>query len=36
MGSIRKPRNESNKATLSRIEKEMTQPRIAKSARKGT
>jgi hypothetical protein len=35
MGSIRKPRNESNKATLSRIEKEMAQPRIAKSARKG-
>ena len=35
MGTIRKPRNESNKATLARIEKEMAQPRIAKSARKG-
>ena len=35
MGTIRKPRNESNKATLARIKKEMAQPRIAKSARKG-
>ena len=35
MGSIRKPGNESNKATLFRIKKEMAQPRIAKSARKG-
>jgi len=35
MGTIREPRNESDKATLSRIKKEMAQPRIAKSARKG-
>ena len=35
MENIRKPRNESDKATLARIEKEMAQPRIAKSARKG-
>jgi hypothetical protein len=35
MGSIRKPRNESNKATLARIEKEMAKPRMAKSARNG-
>ena len=35
MGSIRKPRNESDKAILARITKEMAQPRIAKSARKG-
>jgi hypothetical protein len=35
MGSIRKPENESDKATLARIKKEMAQPRIAKSARKG-
>jgi hypothetical protein len=35
MGSIRKPKNESDKATLARITKEMAQPRIAKSARKG-
>jgi len=34
MGTIREPRNESCKATLSRIKKEMAQPRIAKSARK--
>ena len=34
MGTIRKPRNESNKATLARITKEMAQPRIVKSARK--
>jgi hypothetical protein len=35
MGTIREPRDESNKATLSRIKKEMGQPRITKSARKG-
>jgi hypothetical protein len=35
MGTKRKPRNEANEATLARIEKEMAQPRIAKSARKG-
>jgi len=35
MGSLREPRNESSKATLSRIKKEMAKPRIAKSARKG-
>jgi hypothetical protein len=35
MGIIREPKNESNKATLSRVKKEMAQPRIAKSARKG-
>ena len=35
MGSIRKPRNESDKAILARITKEMAQPRVAKSARKG-
>jgi hypothetical protein len=35
MGNIRKPRNESNKALLARITKEMAQPRIAKSARRG-
>ena len=34
MGTVRKPRNESNKATLARVKKEMAQPRIAKSARK--
>ena len=34
MGSIKEPRNESDKATLSRIKEEMAQPRIAKSARK--
>ena len=34
MRTIRKPRKESNKATLARIMKEMAQPRIAKSARK--
>jgi hypothetical protein len=33
MGNKRKPRNESNQATLARITKEMVQPRIAKSAR---
>ena len=35
MGIIRKPTNESDKATLARVKKEMAQPRIAKSARKG-
>ena len=35
MGPTRKPGKESNKATLARIEKEMAQPRIVKSARKG-
>jgi hypothetical protein len=34
MGAARKPRNESDKATLARVKKEMAQPRIAKSARK--
>jgi hypothetical protein len=34
MGTTRKPRKESDKATLARIKKEMAQPRIAKSARK--
>ena len=34
MGTIRKPRKESDKATLARVTKEMAQPRIAKSARK--
>jgi hypothetical protein len=34
MGTVRKPTNESDKATLARVEKEMAQPRIAKSARK--
>jgi histone H3/H4 len=34
MGTIRKPENESNKATLARIMKEMAKPRISKSARK--
>ena len=33
MRTTRKPRKESDKATLARIEKEMAQPRIAKSAR---
>jgi hypothetical protein len=33
MGTTRKPRKESGKATLARIEKEMAQPRIAKSVR---
>jgi hypothetical protein len=35
MGTTKKPRKESNKATLARIEKEMAQPRISKSARQG-
>jgi len=35
MGTRREPRNESDKATLARVMKEMAQPRIAKSARKG-
>jgi hypothetical protein len=34
MGTVRKPRNESNEATLARVKKEMAQPRIARSARK--
>ena len=34
MGTVRKPTNESDKATLARVEKEMAKPRIAKSARK--
>jgi hypothetical protein len=33
MEAIRKPKNESAKVRLSRIKKEMAQPRIAKSAR---
>ena len=36
MGTVRKPRNESDKATLARIEKEMAKPRIAKSAKKAS
>jgi len=35
MGNMRKPRKESDKATLARIKKEMALPRLAKSARKG-
>ena len=35
MGATRKPRKESNAATLARIKKEMAKSRIAKSARKG-
>jgi hypothetical protein len=35
MRSIKKTGNESNQSTLARITKEMAQPRIAKSARKG-
>jgi hypothetical protein len=35
METTRKPRKESNRATLARIKKEMKQPRIAKSAREG-
>jgi len=34
MGTVRKPTNESDKATLARVEKDMAKPRIAKSARK--
>ncbi len=34
MGTLRKPKNESDKATLARVKKEMAQPRVAKSARK--
>ena len=34
MGTITKPTNESDKAILARVEKEMAKPRIAKSARK--
>ena len=33
MGTVKKPTNESDKATLARVEKEMAKPRIAKSAR---
>jgi hypothetical protein len=35
MGARKEPKKESNKATIARITKEMAQPRIAKSARKG-
>ena len=35
MGSVKKPRNESNKATLARVKKQMAKPRIVKSAKKG-
>jgi hypothetical protein len=34
MGSVREPRKESDKVTLARVQKEMAQPRLAKSARK--
>ena len=34
MGTVKKPTNESDKAILARVEKEMAKPRIAKSARK--
>jgi hypothetical protein len=34
MGNVKKPRTESDEATLARVKKEMEQPRIAKSARK--
>jgi hypothetical protein len=34
METVRKPTNESDKATLARVEKDMAKPRIAKSARK--
>ena len=34
MGTVKKPTNESDKATLARVKKEMAKPRIAKSARK--
>ena len=34
METVRKPTNESDKATLARVKKEMAKPRIAKSARK--
>jgi hypothetical protein len=34
MGKVSKPTNESDKATLARVEKEMAKPRIPKSARK--
>jgi hypothetical protein len=36
MRTVRKPRNEFDKATLARVEKEMAKPRIAKSARKAS
>jgi hypothetical protein len=35
MGTTGQPGKESNKATLARVKKEMAQPRIVKSARKG-
>ena len=35
MGTTGKPGKESNKATLARVKKEMTQQRIVKSSRKG-
>ena len=34
MGKVKKPRTESDDATLARVKKEMEQPRIAKSASK--
>ena len=34
MGNVKKPRTESDEATLARVKKEMAQPRVAKSARK--
>jgi hypothetical protein len=34
MGNVKKPRTESDKATLARVKQEMEKPRIAKSARK--
>ena len=33
MGTVKKPTNESSKATLAFVKKEMAKPRIAKSAR---
>jgi hypothetical protein len=33
MGTVKKPTNESDKATLALVKKEMAKPRIAKSAR---
>ena len=35
MRTTRKPGKETNKATLARVKKEMTQQRIVKSSRKG-
>ena len=34
MGTVKKPTNESDKAILALVKKEMAKPRIAKSARK--